>query len=122
MNHPTALEKCIIDYMKEIIELNFYKEKIDIKYHINDNLFKFYINFKNGMIVIELDNDEPDMLYIYAKITNSKILGMLDMGMHDEIYNKGISMTFQTLMDDGWVDILFEAHSAIEKKVKMAGI
>lgn len=122
MNHPTALEKCIIDYMKEIIELNFSGENFDVLYHIDDDLFKLYINFPNGNVVIELNNDESDMMYIYAKITNTKVLAMLELASNQEIFTKAIPCNFQTLADDGWVNVIFAARGAIEKKMKEAGI
>ena len=122
MNHPTALEKCIIDYMKEIIELNFSGENFDVLYHIDDDLFKLFINFPNGIVVIELDNDEPDMMYIYAYITNTKILAMLDLASNQKIFTQAIPYNFQNLEDDGWVNAVFAARGIIEKKMKEAGL
>lgn len=122
MTHPTALEKCIIDYMKEIIELNFSGENFDVFYHIDDDLFKLFINFPNGYVVIALDNDEPDMMYIYAYITNTKVLAMLDLASNQEIFTQTIPCNFQNLADDGWVNAVFAARGAIKKKIKEAGI
>lgn len=122
MNHPTALEKCIIAYMKEIIELNFSGENFDVLYHIDNTLFKLFINFPNGTVVIEIDNDDPDFIVIYAKITNTKILGLLDLASNYEIFNAHVPCHLQAIADGDWIDAVITASECIKKKAKEAGI
>lgn len=119
-NKSNPFQQLICNYIQEILQLNF--TDINISLNQQTGFTQFILDVKNGKIILEIDNEIPNVMLIYAKITNTKILAMNDLSANMEIYSQELPFTWETLNNDGWLISIENAYKVIIKQAKIAGI
>jgi hypothetical protein len=119
-NKSNPFQQLICNYIREILQLNF--TNVNISLNQQTGFTQFILNVKNGKIILEIDNEIPNVMLIYAKITNTKILAMNNLSANMEIYNQELPFTWEVLNEDGWITVIEKANQAIIKQAKLAGI
>jgi hypothetical protein len=119
-NKSNPFQQLICNYIREILQLNFTNVNISLNQQIG--FTQFILNVKNGKIILEIDNEIPNVMLIYAKITNTKILAMNNLSANMEIYSQELPFTWEVLNEDGWITVIEKANQAIIKQAKLAGI